>query len=200
LQWECFTLSAFRDVSGARLLVSDSNLGSVLKAGGTLASAGFEWAGGSGNIKLEVSIDGRLQQAVYDSLVGTWVAADGCGRANRPLCTDEALLARIKSTALAQSDLLAGESQLPDLEFRLATAYVALRNGHELEGSGAFERTVALYALKLAREGRCSKAREFLDELKALRQDRLLDQLVIPIYCQANSSEMWQDCVAQLLQ
>lgn len=107
----------------------------------------------------------------------------------------EELKAQIFSSQLTADD----PKQLSELEFELALIFVNLRNGTHLQSEpelSHFERVLAIYALKLAKESKTWKARELLDELKALGFEDLGKTLLIPIFCHSNQTSLWQDFIS----
>lgn len=89
------------------------------------------------------------------------------------------------------------ERHCSELEMEYALLVVKYKNlGLTPEETVHFERILAMYAIKLAKDSKVQKARELLQDIKALAMDDLIERLLKPIFCQSNLSHSWQDFIS----
>jgi hypothetical protein len=93
------------------------------------------------------------------------------------------------------------DRQISELEFELSLIFINLRNGKELNSSeiSHFERTLAIYALKLVKEAKSLKAKELIDDLIELNCQDLIEGLLKPFFTstQNSYSSSWQDFISE---
>lgn len=113
-----------------------------------------------------------------------------------------ARIEKLKLTIL-QTPESANDRQISELEFELSLIFVNLRNGRTLNAteSSHFERTLAIYALKLSKEGKVLKAKELIQDLKELDCEELVEGLLKPFFTatQHAYTSTWQDFITQSL-
>ena len=99
------------------------------------------------------------------------------------------------------SDTCGIDRQISELEFELSLIFINLRNGKELNSSeiSHFERTLAIYALKLAKEAKSLKAKELIDDLINLNCHDLIEGLLKPFFTSSQNSysSSWQDFISE---
>ena len=145
------------------------------------------------------------EEITYSTVLGTWFSAATRSAVNNdtaPTVDDRTeRIEKLKLTLLNNSE--GNERQISELEFELSLIFVNLRNGKPLNSSETFhfERTLAIYALKLAKEGKSLKAKELIDDLKELNCEDLIEGLLKPFFTasQNSFSSKWQDFISQSL-
>lgn len=112
---------------------------------------------------------------------------------------------KLKSSLLSTTTNEQISISISELEFELSIIFINLRNGKLFETAGEFnhfEKTLAIYALKLGKEGRVLKAQELIEDLKELKMEDLIEKLLKPFFSfsinNLNSfSSSWQDFLSK---
>ena len=150
---------------------------------------------------------GNLQ---YNESLGTWIV-EGSNITNKRTLPSTSTSSVTNSSDRSErieklkQSLLSNESgndrQISELEFELSLIFVSLRNGKALNPSemAHFERTLAIYALKLAKEARSLKAKELIEDLKELGFEHLIEELMKPFLSSCQASSTWQDFITETL-
>jgi hypothetical protein len=153
------------------------------------------------NIKLTLSDSEKTEESIlkYDFILRKWVeriptiasvvtTMDETDRAGR--------LENLKKLCLS-NPAMSNERHISELELEMALLMVNLKNsGLKSDEMVHFEKIVAMYAVKLAKDSKVVKARELLHELNSVGLSDLNDALLRPILCQSNLSHLWQDFIS----
>lgn len=208
------------NVAERRSVETNASLGRVLNAEETAVFVDLTLAC-NGPLRLVVSVAGRVMALRFQPALASWVhvdAVDAVDAVEREERKEESVqmirdggksqqermerIERLKGMMLVDASL-AADRQLSELEFGLAVVFVSLHNGDSLSGAeqAHFERLLAMYALKLAKEAKVHKARELWEELQGLSSvAQVASSLLFPLFCQGNQSSLWQEFLATLSQ
>lgn len=183
----------------SKLKFSDSSLGIYLEI--PVKFLHFD----ADNLKLFYN---ENEEISFSTNLGTWATAKSSSSVeefkSETAIDDRSLrIEKLKTILLNNSELQGNDRQFSELEFELSLIFVNLRNGMSLTSSESahFERTLAIYALKLAKEGKALKAKELIDDLINLNCQELVDGLLKPFFTISQScySSSWQDFITKSL-
>ena len=154
----------------------------------------------------------------FNSSLGTWtsdknnmlkISSENANVHNNSLLEDsksrDERIDKLKSSLLSTTSNEQIQISISELEFELSIIFINLRNGKLFETSGEFnhfEKTLAIYALKLGKEGRVLKAQELIEDLKELKLEGLIEKLLKPFFSfsiknQNLFSSSWQDFLSK---
>ena len=142
----------------------------------------------------------------YNSPLGIWMseakkAAESVNNSNSvSISVDRAeRIEKLKASLLSPES--GNDRQISELEFEISVIFVNLRNGKTLNlpEMAHFERTLAIYALKLAKESRSLKAKELIDDLKEIGCEDVIEGLLKPFLSFCQNSSTWQDFITETL-
>ena len=153
------------------------------------------------NIKLTLSNSEKTEETLlkYDFNLRKWVER----MANIPSAlgaleeTDRiSRLENLKKHCL-NNPTASNERHMSELELEIALLMVNLKNsGLKPDEMVHFEKILAMYAIKLAKDCKIVKARELLQDLSSVGMADLNENLLRPILCQSNLSHLWQDFIS----
>ncbi len=150
------------------------------------------------NVKLTLNNPEKTEEMLlkYDFNLRKWVERTS-GMASAVTVMDESdrlsRLENLKKFCLNNPEI-SNERHISELELELALLLVNFKNsGLKSDEMAYFERIVAMYAVKLAKDSKTVKAQELLQELKSIGLSDLNETLLRPILCQSNLSHLWQD-------
>lgn len=158
--------------------------------------------------KYEITLLGSSTM-IYNEPLGIWTNTHN--KSNNTSQTETTTLSpaeRSEAIEKLKVKLLSAQQfddrQISELEFELSLIFVNLRNGKPLNPNEEiyFQRILATYALKLAKENRALKAKELVEDLKELKCEDLVEDLLKPLFTfnlNNSKSSVWQDLISQLL-
>lgn len=154
--------------------------------------------------------DDVISKIEFNSNLGFWIGKPASGLSSSSLSVsapasvnsiaDRAVrIEKLKTVMLNSPDSFV-DRQLSELEFELSLIFVNLRNGivFSNQESSHFERILAIYAIKLAKEGKTLKASELMQDLIDLNQEFLIQDLLKPFFTSSSAaySSHWQDFIS----
>ena len=161
------------------------------------------------NLEIVTSMD----NFIYNKSLGIWTVKNFKTNTNTATTPSEAESAvplisdrmdridKLKTQILQNSSNEVGQHVLiSELEFELSLIFVNLRNGKLLKAGeeAHFHRTLAIYALKLAKDNGPLKAKELIEDLRELGCEELVNDLLTPLFTSNSISSTWQDLISHL--
>lgn len=153
------------------------------------------------NVKLKLTNTEKSEELVlkYDLHLRKWIERAPIAAATVSVIDDTERTSRLENLKkmCLSNPSLTNDRQISELELEMSLIMVNFKNsGLKHDELAHFERIVAMYAVKLAKDSKILKARELLKEIESIGMNDLNETLLKPILCQSNLSHSWQDFIS----